>query len=79
MTIASTTTTAASAWKPKQRQAKQALSQFFGFIRHTFVSGLEIGRNLRQLLHQLCLERGLTQGDRLFDRWLDSSDCGGST
>ncbi|MEB3826013.1 hypothetical protein, partial [Phormidium sp. CCY1219] len=51
----------------------------FGFVRHTFVSGLEIGRNLRQVLHQLYLERGLTQGDRLFEKWLDSSDFGGST
>ncbi|MEB3828395.1 hypothetical protein, partial [Phormidium sp. CCY1219] len=62
-----------------QQQAKQALSQFFGFVRQTFLSGLEIGRNLRQVLHQLCRERGLTQGDRLFEKWLDSSDFGGST
>ncbi|MEB3830110.1 hypothetical protein [Phormidium sp. CCY1219] len=61
-----------------QRQAQQTLSQFLGYVRHTFVTGLEIGRSFRHLLHQLCLERGLTEGEHLFDRWLDSSDFGGS-
>lgn len=62
-----------------QTQAQEALQQFFTFVRHTFVSGLEIGRSFRQLLHQLCLEHGFAKGEQLFDRWLDSSDFGGST
>ncbi|MCT7973651.1 hypothetical protein [Laspinema olomoucense] len=62
-----------------QEQAKATLSQFFGFVHHTFVSGLEIGRSFRQLLHQLCLEHGLAKGEKLFDQWLDSSDFGGSS
>jgi hypothetical protein len=62
-----------------QRQAKTTLSQFFGFVQHTFTSGLEIGRNFRQLLHELCLEHGLNQGEQRFEDWLRSSDFGGST
>ncbi len=41
-----------------QRQARATLSQFFGFVHHTFTSGLEIGRSFRRLLHELCLEHG---------------------
>ncbi len=62
-----------------QEQAKVTLSQFFGFVHHTFTSGLEIGRNFRRLLHELCLEQDLAKGEKLFDQWLDSSDFGGST
>ncbi|MCT7962981.1 hypothetical protein NG791_20115 [Laspinema sp. D1] len=62
-----------------QEQAKVTLSQFFGFVHHTFVSGLEIGRSFRGLLHELCLEQGLAKGEQLFDQWLDSSDFGGSS
>ena len=62
-----------------QRQAKATLSQFFGFVQHTFVSGLEIGRSFRRLLHELCLEHGLSQGEQRFEDWLRSSDFGGST
>ncbi|MCT7989086.1 hypothetical protein [Laspinema olomoucense] len=62
-----------------QRSAKATLSQFFGFVHHTVVSGLEIGRSFRQLLHQLCLEHGLSQGEQRFEDWLNSSDFGGST
>ncbi|MCT7996247.1 hypothetical protein [Laspinema olomoucense] len=62
-----------------QEQAKATLSQFFGFVHHTFVSGLEIGRSFRRLLHELCLEHGLSQGEQRFEDWLRSSDFGGST
>ncbi|MCT7984995.1 hypothetical protein NG796_17115 [Laspinema sp. A4] len=62
-----------------QRQAKATLSQFFGFVQHTFTSGLEIGRSFRRLLHELCLEHGLSQGEQRFEDWLRSSDFGGST
>ncbi|MCT7973434.1 hypothetical protein [Laspinema olomoucense] len=62
-----------------QRQAKTTLSQFFGFVHHTFTSGLEIGRSFRRLLHELCLEHGLSQGEQRFEDWLRSSDFGGST
>ncbi|MCT7980422.1 hypothetical protein [Laspinema olomoucense] len=62
-----------------QRQAKATLSQFFGFVQHTFVSGLKIGRSFRRLLHELCLEHGLSQGEQRFEDWLSSSDFGGST
>lgn len=62
-----------------QEQAKATLSQFFGFIQHSFTSGLEIGRRFRRLLHELCLEHGLSQGEQRFEDWLRSSDFGGST
>ncbi|MCT7964526.1 hypothetical protein NG791_27990 [Laspinema sp. D1] len=62
-----------------QHQAKTTLSQFFSFVHHTFVSGLEIGRSFRRLLHELCLEHGLRQGEQRFEDWLRSSDFGGST
>ncbi|MCT7968399.1 hypothetical protein NG799_18995 [Laspinema sp. D1] len=62
-----------------QQQAKATLSQFFGFVQHTFVSGLEIGRSFRRLLHELCLQHGLSQGEQRFEDWLRSSDFGGST
>ncbi|MCT7962993.1 hypothetical protein NG791_20175 [Laspinema sp. D1] len=62
-----------------QRQAKATLSQFFSFVHHTFVSGLEIGRSFRRLLHELCLQHGLSQGEQRFEDWLRSSDFGGST
>jgi DNA repair exonuclease SbcCD ATPase subunit len=62
-----------------QEQAKTTLSQFFGFVHHTFVSGLEIGRSFRGLLHELCLEHGLSQGEQRFEDWLRSSDFGGSS
>ncbi len=62
-----------------QHQAKTTLSQFFSFVHHTFVSGLEIGRSFRRLLHELCLEHGLSQGEQRFEDWLRSSDFGGST
>ncbi|MCT7980440.1 hypothetical protein [Laspinema olomoucense] len=62
-----------------QEQAKATLSQFFSFVHHTFVSGLEIGRSFRRLLHELCLEHGLSQGEQRFEDWLRSSDFGGST
>jgi hypothetical protein len=62
-----------------QRTAKATLSQFFGFVQHTFTSGLEIGRSFRRLLHELCLEHGLSEGEQRFEDWLRSSDFGGST
>ncbi|MCT7963531.1 hypothetical protein NG791_22915 [Laspinema sp. D1] len=65
--------------KTLQQQAKTTLSQFFGFVQHTFTSGLEIGRSFRRLLHELCLEHGLSQGEQRFEDWLRSTDFGGST
>jgi hypothetical protein len=65
--------------KELQAQAQSALQQFWGFVHHTFVSGLEIGRSFRQLLHELCLEQGFAKGEKLFDQWLNSSDFGGSS
>ncbi|MCT7957233.1 hypothetical protein [Laspinema palackyanum] len=62
-----------------QRQAKATLSQFFGFVQHTFTSGLEIGRSFRRLMHELCLEHGLSEGEQRFEDWLRSSDFGAST
>jgi hypothetical protein len=62
-----------------QTQAQETLQQFFGFVHHTFTSGLEIGRRFRGLLHELCLEHGLSQGEQRFEDWLRSSDFGGSS
>ncbi|MCT7973400.1 hypothetical protein [Laspinema olomoucense] len=62
-----------------QTQAQETLQQFFGFVHQTFVRGLEIGRRFRHLLHELCLEHGLSQGEQRFEDWLRSSDFGGST
>ncbi|MCT7963014.1 hypothetical protein NG791_20280 [Laspinema sp. D1] len=62
-----------------QTQAQETLQQFFSFVHHTFTSGLEIGRSFRGLLHELCLEHGLSQGEQRFEDWLRSYDFGGST
>ncbi|MCT7958986.1 hypothetical protein [Laspinema palackyanum] len=62
-----------------QTIALETLQQFFGFVHHTFVRGLEIGRSFRQILQELCEENGSTEGAQLFDEWLESSDFGGST
>ncbi|MCT7964530.1 hypothetical protein NG791_28015, partial [Laspinema sp. D1] len=62
-----------------QTQALETLQQFFGFVYHTFVSGLEIGRSFRQILQELCEENGSTEGSQRFNEWLESSDFGGST
>ncbi|MCT7963016.1 hypothetical protein NG791_20290 [Laspinema sp. D1] len=44
-----------------QRSGKGTLSQFFGFLQHAFVSGLEIARSFRRLLYQLSLKQRLSQ------------------
>ncbi|MCT7977708.1 hypothetical protein [Laspinema olomoucense] len=62
-----------------QTEALETLQQFFSFVQHTFVTGLEIGRSFRQILQELCEENGSTEGAQLFDEWLESSDFGGST
>ncbi|MCT7975664.1 hypothetical protein [Laspinema olomoucense] len=62
-----------------QTQALETLQQFFGFVHHTFVRGLEIGRSFRQILQELCEENGSTEGSQRFNEWLESSDFGGST
>ncbi|MCT7964516.1 hypothetical protein NG791_27940, partial [Laspinema sp. D1] len=62
-----------------QTQAQETLQQFFGFVQHTFVTGLEIGRSFRQILQELCEENGSTEGSQRFNEWLESSDFGGST
>jgi hypothetical protein len=62
-----------------QAQAQETLQQFFSFVHHTFVRGLEIGRSFRQILQELCEENGSTEGSQRFDEWLESSDFGGST
>jgi len=62
-----------------QTQAQETLQQFFTFVQHSFIRGLEIGRSFRQILQELCEEHGFTEGSQLFDQWLDSSDFGGST
>ncbi|MGL4502579.1 MAG: hypothetical protein ACRCU2_26185 [Planktothrix sp.] len=62
-----------------QTIAQETLQQFFGFVHHTFVRGLEIGRSFRQILQELCEENGSTEGSQRFDEWLESSDFGGST
>lgn len=61
-----------------QTQAQEALQQFFTFVQHSFIRGLEIGRSFRQILQELCEQHGLTEGSERFDHWLDSSDFGGS-
>ncbi|WP_254566842.1 hypothetical protein [Oscillatoria sp. HE19RPO] len=62
-----------------QTIAQETLQQFFTFIQHSFIRGLEIGRSFRQILQELCEEHGFTEGSQLFDEWLESSDFGGST
>jgi hypothetical protein len=62
-----------------QTIAQETLQQFFGFVHHTFVRGLEIGRSFRQILQELCEENSSTEGVQRFNEWLESSDFGGST
>ncbi|MCT7970364.1 hypothetical protein NG799_29040 [Laspinema sp. D1] len=62
-----------------QTQAQETLQQFFGFVQHTFIRGVEIGRSFRQILQELCEENGSTEGSQRFEEWLESSDFGGST
>ncbi|MCT7981465.1 hypothetical protein [Laspinema olomoucense] len=62
-----------------QSQAQETLQQFFSFVQHTFVSGLEIGRSFRHILQELSEENGSTEAAERFNEWLESSDFGGST
>lgn len=62
-----------------QTQAQETLQQFFSFVQHTFVGGLEIGRRFRHILQELAEEHGGPEGSQRFNEWLESTDFGGST
>ncbi|MGE5659463.1 MAG: hypothetical protein ACM37W_22955 [Actinomycetota bacterium] len=61
-----------------QLWAKETLKGFHSYVQKSFTEGVEWGRCLRKLLHELCCTLGLSQGETTFRNWLASNDWGAS-
>ena len=58
--------------------AQQTLNQTLNFVQRTLSEGLELGRQLSQLLSNLCARTTPQDGQKRFKNWLNSSDWGAS-
>ncbi|MBD2483972.1 hypothetical protein [Planktothrix sp. FACHB-1365] len=58
--------------------AQQTLNQTLNFVQRTLSEGLELGRQLSQLLSNLCDRTNPQDGQKRFKNWLNSSDWGAS-
>jgi site-specific DNA-cytosine methylase len=61
-----------------EKKAQKTLSNFLGFVRHTFDRLVENGSALWDLYYDCITFLGKKEGKKAFDAWLDSDDFGAS-